>query len=210
MDARIEPDGHARLPRALLVVFLLIALFVVLDLVSDWDTGVGLAHVAVEGVLLLAALGGAVALLLRLLSARRQQREAARRLAEARRHADRFRQETEAVRAGLGEAIARQFADWNLTAAESEVGLLLLKGLSFHEIAAVRGTSERTARQQARAIYAKAGLGGRSELSAFFLEDLLPGPEGKDGSPQRQPPARSMPDEPLPQLPADGASGRTT
>ena len=49
----------------------------------------------------------------------------------------------------------------------------MLKGLSFKEIAPVRGTSERTVRQQALAVYAKAGLAGRAELAAFFLEDLL-------------------------------------
>ena len=38
----------------------------------------------------------------------------------------------------------------------------------------MRETRERTVREQARAVYRKAGLGGRSELSAFFLEDLLP------------------------------------
>jgi len=54
--------------------------------------------------------------------------------------------------------------------------MLLLKGLGHREVAQVRGTSERTARQQALSIYRKAGLSGRAELSAFFLEDLLPPP----------------------------------
>jgi DNA-binding NarL/FixJ family response regulator len=53
------------------------------------------------------------------------------------------------------------------------VALLLLKGLSLKEIAAVRATSERTIRAQARSVYSKAGLTGRASLSAFFLEDLL-------------------------------------
>ena len=74
---------------------------------------------------------------------------------------------------GLGEAIDAQFDRWGLTPAEREVALLILKGLSHKEIAAVRESSERTARQQARAIYAKANLSGRAALSAFFLEDLL-------------------------------------
>ncbi|MCZ7679332.1 MAG: hypothetical protein M5U28_11460 [Sandaracinaceae bacterium] len=51
--------------------------------------------------------------------------------------------------------------------------LLLLKGLSLKEIAAARDTGERTAREQARAVYRKSGLSGRAELAAFFLEDLL-------------------------------------
>ena len=76
---------------------------------------------------------------------------------------------------GLGVAIQNQFARWELTKAEAEVGLLLLKGLSHKEIATVRGTSERTAREQARTLYRKSGLSGRSALSAFFLEDLLLG-----------------------------------
>ena len=84
-----------------------------------------------------------------------------------------WRDETRALLKGLGEAIDRQFLTWKLTEAEREIGLLLLKGLSLKEIAAVRVTSERTIRAQARSIYAKAGLSGRAALSAFFLEDLL-------------------------------------
>ena len=43
----------------------------------------------------------------------------------------------------------------------------------------LRGTGEKTVRAQSASIYAKAGLAGRSELSAFFLEDLLV-PPGSD------------------------------
>ncbi len=74
---------------------------------------------------------------------------------------------------GLGAAIDRQFQRWRLTPAEAQVGMLLLKGLSHRDVAQVRQTSERTVREQARSLYRKAGLSGRSELAAFFLEDLL-------------------------------------
>lgn len=97
------------------------------------------------------------------------QQEAERSRAEA----QRWRAEAQHALRGLAEAIDRQFARWELTGAEREVGFLLLKGLSLKEIADLRATSERTARDQARAIYRKAGVAGRSELSAFFLEDLL-------------------------------------
>ena len=70
-------------------------------------------------------------------------------------------------------SIDRQFQRWQLTPAEAEVGVLLLKGLTHKQVAEVRDTSERTVRQQARLLYRKAGLAGRSELAAFFLEDLL-------------------------------------
>lgn len=69
--------------------------------------------------------------------------------------------------------IESDFKDWNLSDAEIAVGWLILKGFSFQEIADNRQTSERTVRQQAQAIYNKAGLSGRSELSAFFLEDFF-------------------------------------
>ena len=74
-------------------------------------------------------------------------------------------------------AIERQFAAWGCTRAEQEVGLLLLKGFSHKEIARFRGGSEATVRQQAAAIYQKAGLPGRAALSAYFLEELLLPPE---------------------------------
>lgn len=69
--------------------------------------------------------------------------------------------------------IEENFSKWRLTESENEIGWLLLKGLSFKEIAEARGTSERTVRQQARSVYAKSGLSSRSELSAFFFEDLV-------------------------------------
>ena len=85
----------------------------------------------------------------------------------------RWRHEARTLLAGLGEAIDVQFTRWNLTEAEREVALLLLKGLSLKDIAAVRGAAERTIRAQTQTLYAKAGVTGRAALSAFFLEDLL-------------------------------------
>jgi DNA-binding CsgD family transcriptional regulator len=96
----------------------------------------------------------------------------------ARVQGQRWRSEARSFLDGLGSAIEAQFARWNLTDAEREVALLLLKGLSSKEIAQVRAVSERTIREQARAVYSKAGLTGRTALSAFFLEDLLAPIEG--------------------------------
>jgi DNA-binding CsgD family transcriptional regulator len=78
---------------------------------------------------------------------------------------------------GLGAAIDQQFARWSLTPAEAEVALLMLKGLSHTEISRIRGVSAATTCQQARATDKKAGLVGRHELIAFFLEDLMLPPE---------------------------------
>lgn len=74
---------------------------------------------------------------------------------------------------GLGGKIDEQFDLWHLTQAEKEVALFLVKGLSLKEIAGMRGTTEKTVRQQASGVYAKSGVESRAELAAFFLEDLL-------------------------------------
>ena len=84
-----------------------------------------------------------------------------------------WRTEIRELLKGLSTAINAQFDRWQLTIAEREIALLLLKGLSHKEIADTRHTSERTIRQQAQSIYGKANLTGRTALSAFFLEDLL-------------------------------------
>ena len=98
----------------------------------------------------------------------------------ARIQGQRWRTESRALLTGLGEAIDGQFSRWNLTDAEREVALLLLKGLSHKEVATIRAVSERTIREQSRSIYTKAGLSGRTALSAFFLEDLLAPIEGME------------------------------
>jgi DNA-binding CsgD family transcriptional regulator len=66
-----------------------------------------------------------------------------------------------------------QFADWGLSPSESEVALLLIKGLSMKEISLARQVKEKTIRQQATGVYAKSGYAGRHELVAHFIEDLM-------------------------------------
>lgn len=95
-------------------------------------------------------------------------------LAAARAEGEAWRRQVQSHLDGLGAAIERQLEDWGLTDAEREVGLLMLKGFSHKEIAALRGTSEATVRQQARSAYQKSGMNGRAAFCAFFLEDLLP------------------------------------
>lgn len=182
------PDGSNRAQlRALTVLFVLVTVLAGVDLLTDVDEGVDLGHWLVEGSLLALGLAGSVMMFggLRRLTARaRSLRVEAERLTERlalksaelvaeSAEAERWREETRTLLRGLGEAIDRQFERWALSAAEKEVGLLLLKGLAHKEIAGVRGTSDATTRQQARAVYKKAGLSGRNDLAAFFLEDLL-------------------------------------
>lgn len=82
-------------------------------------------------------------------------------------------QALEVARGALSEVIDRQFEDWALTPAERDVGLLALKGLDVAEIAGLRGAAQGTVRAQLTRIYAKAGVSGRAQFAAFFVEDLL-------------------------------------
>lgn len=85
-----------------------------------------------------------------------------------------WRAQAQSYVSGLGEEIEKQFETWKLTDAEREVGLLMLKGFTHGEAASLRGTTDATVRHQARAIYQKSNLPGRTAFCAYFLEDLLP------------------------------------
>lgn len=71
------------------------------------------------------------------------------------------------------DVIDAHFRNWNLSKSESDVALMLMKGFSTQEIADLRTTKPGTVKSQTSAIYQKAGLRGRNELVAFFVEDLL-------------------------------------
>jgi len=139
------------------VLALLTAAFAAVDLIADRGTGASAAHLALEIALFVAAAAAGTMLI-------------GRARADARRSAE----EKEIIVRGVSESIERQFDAWGATAAEREVGILLLKGLSHKEIAQLRETSEGTVRQQALSLYRKADVSGRADLSASFLEELLP------------------------------------
>jgi DNA-binding CsgD family transcriptional regulator len=169
-------SNDIRSNRSTITAVILFATVVVLvgwDLYIDFGEGVGWLHITVESFIFLVAIAGTV-LMWRQLDRTRTDLEGA--LVEA----EHWKSENQELLQGLSAAIEQQFTRWNLSTAEADVGLLLLKGLGHKEIAAIRQTSERTVREQARSLYRKAGLSGRSALSAFFLEDLLlPGAPGE-------------------------------
>ena len=155
------------------LLFVAIASLIGIDITADYRSGTEANHLLTEAAVMLVALAGAALLWRQLRSARQQAERLSVDLVAAQLEAERFRNEARDAIRGLGEVIDRQFIRWQLSPAEREVGLLLLRGLSHREVAAARSTGETTIRQQALAIYRKAGLRNRSELSAFFLEDLL-------------------------------------
>ncbi len=124
--------------------------------------------------ILMTALGALVAfaasLWLQLRRRRRAGAELERRCGEL---ADKL--QTNVITAGklVKDGIDVDFSDWKLSSAECDVAWLMLRGLPLREVADVRGTSERTVRQQAQAIYRKAGLEGRSDLAGRVLERFI-------------------------------------
>jgi DNA-binding CsgD family transcriptional regulator len=164
-------------PKMLKIGFVLYALIFLLigaDILSDYREGLDWAHIGSELLVLIFSVGG-LTLLGRFFyqSTKTKLENLQTNLTQAQQEAARWRAESRNLMQGLGVEIQKQFSRWGLTQAEGEIGLLILKGFSHQEIADIRGASERTVREQARVLYRKAGLAGKAELSAFFLEDLL-------------------------------------
>ena len=147
---------------------------VLADLITDrLSCGSDARQLLTKGLFSLLAIVGVCWVYLFLRSRSRVIRSLSTDLGQAQAEAERWRAESQALASGLAGAIDEQFTRWELSSAEREVALLLIKGLSTRDIAELRQTKEPTVRQQAQNVYRKAGLGGRADLAAFFLEDLL-------------------------------------
>jgi DNA-binding CsgD family transcriptional regulator len=166
--------AHMSKDSAFMVVFLgIISLISGLDIFFDLKEGASLGHIGSEGIILFIALCGVFWVVRENVQIKSANRELNQNLEKIHKDAAIWKGEAEKYLTGLGDAIDKQMSHWRLTPAEKEVGLLLLKGFSFKEVAGFRNTSERTARQQSLDTYKKSGMTGRAEFSAFFLEDLL-------------------------------------
>jgi DNA-binding CsgD family transcriptional regulator len=187
-----NPTDVGRLTWWLVAILSSVAVLAVIDVVADIREGTDFAHVAIEILVAVLAVVGVGLLgrqLARSISQSRaelksQNSDLEHALETTRLESEKWRENARDLMRGLGAAIEEQFVQWELSPAESEVALLLLKGLSHKEVANVRGIAVATARQQAAAVYRKAGISGKQELLAFFLEDLmLPGQPGESEQP---------------------------
>jgi DNA-binding CsgD family transcriptional regulator len=152
------------------------ALLLALEVLTE-DEPMELADLLGEALqigLLVAAATGVSLLTGRVAADREEKAALVHDLEVARAEGQAWRQSAQSYLSGLGEEIQKQFDTWQLTPAEREVGLLMLKGFSHRELASLRGTTEATVRHQAQSIYQKSSLAGRSAFCAYFLEDLLP------------------------------------
>ena len=181
-DMRIvnERDGADRRLRVLLAV-VLVATSVggAIDLYLDAPDSSWSAHAIYEIVLITVAMATSIVLWRGWWKSRQTLVEAQQMLQTHAAEREAWRASAEAALADFGKAVDERFTAWGLTPTERDIALRLLKGHSHKQIAFETGRSERTVRQHAVAVYQKSGLGGRAELSAFFLEDLLL-PQGHD------------------------------
>jgi DNA-binding CsgD family transcriptional regulator len=177
--AVVMHDEHENGPRGLVIAILaVVAVGALVDVALDAPESLLTLHVLLE----LGLAGFSIAMIVLLASRwRRAQRslaEAERRVELRRAERDGWRRQAQHALAGLAVAIDQQLQAWQLTPAEREVAFGLLRGFSHKRIAVLTDRSERTVRQHAIAVYEKAGIAGRAELAAYFLEDLLP--SGRD------------------------------
>jgi DNA-binding CsgD family transcriptional regulator len=150
-------------------------LLMTLEFLTENDD-ISLGDFLVDALSMLLIIGSAVgvALLVQRMQSQHEEKMALLKdLDIARNEGEAWRLRTQQHLAGIRVEMEKQFEDWGMTAAEREIGMLILKGLSHKEVAGLRGTSEATVRQQAQSIYQKANLPGKTAFSAYFLEDLL-------------------------------------
>jgi DNA-binding NarL/FixJ family response regulator len=143
------------------------------DLYVDYIEGSAFWHLIVEAIVIVLSLGGVIYLLLELFKRQRELSQLRVQLHKTEEHLSESREHLRQASRQYTQVIQQQFTDWEFTPSEREVGILLLKGLTFDEIAKVRQTKGKTVRQQATVIYRKSGLGGRHEFAAWFFEDFL-------------------------------------
>lgn len=189
MDEHNERRLRALLMGALLLLIVGGTTDLILDAPDRWWS----FHVLFELGLIAAALAITIALGRGWLRAERSLAQTQRMLGERQAERDTWRASAKVALEGLGQAVDEQFRRWGFTPAEREVALLLLKGHSHKAIAYATGRSERTVRQHAVSVYQKSKLGGRAELSAFFLEDLMLPAEAREVVPIGQEHTRTPP-----------------
>lgn len=165
----------------ILVISGALVILVGLDLITDYQNGSSHKHLVLEGILLALSGGFFVFGLKRLTLAKHEIKVLQVNVERIHQEKEKWKRETHELLEGLSIKIEKQFGKWKLTQAETEVGFLLLKGFSLKEIADIRQTKVKTVQQQSQSIYQKTGLASRSELAAFFLEDLLPPQETSSG-----------------------------
>lgn len=77
------------------------------------------------------------------------------------------------LRGRFHSATETLFSQWTLTPAERDVAMLILKGQSVQQIAALRNTAPGTIKAQSSAIFRKTGVTSKTELVCLVMDEFL-------------------------------------
>lgn len=167
----MQSDIQITLRRIGLVIAAMLFLFTVYDIGHHLhEEGTVTMHSLLEGFFLL---GLAFIILAIRNSADQEFSRAAQELSQMRLELERFREKNEGLMSDYRQAVQDQFERWGFSAGERQVAEKLIQGYAFKEIAAQLDKKEKTVRTQSQALYDKAGMTGRHDLAAFFLQDIL-------------------------------------
>jgi len=144
-----------------------------IDFIHDFVRNEPVWHLIEEGIVITMAFGLVLFLIINLKQKKRDFQELVQELKSTEYSLEKSNELIQNARKEYSSVIHQQFDDWQLSQSQQQIALLLLKGLSFNEIAAIRETKEKTVRQQATEIYKKANVVGRHAFSAWFFEDFL-------------------------------------
>lgn len=163
--ARTE-ERRATILAGLILLQAVCALFFTVDVIEDYrhDGQLDGPHMILESIAAVALIGGVIFLMVEL-------RRLLQRMAV-------MQTGLEVARGNLADVIDAFFEEWQLTNAERDVALMILKGFDNEAIAGLRHTAAGTVRAQATNIYAKSATDGRAQFISLFMEELLAGDIG--------------------------------
>ena len=134
---------------------ILIIIFKLIDLSIDISSNVEPKHIFQEIMLIVVSLALFVYLMIDIHKRTTNEKLNLAQLKASKENIRLLNQQLEDSKVAFFSKIEEQFQKWGLTAAEKEVALFLVKGLSTSEIANIRDKSEKTISNQSSAIYKK-------------------------------------------------------
>ena len=144
--------------------------FKLVDIYVDFKSEVSYIHLAQELTLVIISLSLFIFLMKDIFTRSKQTNYLLRQLDSSQHQQKILNKQLERSKHSFFDAINTQFAIWELTVAEHDIALFLLKGLTIAEMASLMQKSEKTVRNQASSVYKKAQVSGRHELAAIFFE----------------------------------------
>lgn len=85
----------------------------------------------------------------------------------------RQRETLHSLRNDFDSHVHAQFNEWSLTPSESDIALLLMRGLASKDIAELRNCTVGTVKVHSHNVFRKAGVTSRVELMSLFLDEFM-------------------------------------